>query len=181
MKKEFPKIGMRIIKSAIAVLMCFVVDYFRNGAGIVFYSQLSALWCMQATRENTIKNAKQRMIGTLIGTFYGFVFIVFKQLTKIEIDGYNYWDSVVISGMVIIVIYTSVLIKKKQASYFSCVVFLSIVVNHIGDRNPYLFACNRFLDTVIGIGIGVLVNLAGYRVLDRKGDLNEGRICKNSM
>lgn len=104
----------------------------RNGAGIVFYSQLSALWCMQATRENTIKNAKQRMIGTLIGTFYGFVFIVFKQLTKIEIDGYNYLDSVVISGMVIIVIYTSVLIKKKQASYFSCVVFLSIVVNHIG-------------------------------------------------
>lgn len=158
---EIPRIGMRIIKSAIAVLLCFAVDYFRKGAGIVFYSQLSALWCMQATRELTIKNAKQRMIGTFIGTFYGFLYIVLRQLCKIKLWGYDYLGSVVISGMVILVIYTAVLIKKKQASYFSCVVFLSIVVNHIGDSNPYLFACNRFLDTVIGIGIGVLVNILG--------------------
>ena len=70
--------------------------------------------------------------------------------------------SVIISGMIVLVIYTSVFIKKKKASYFSCVVFLSIVVNHIGDLNPYLFACNRFLDTVIGIAIGVLVNIWGF-------------------
>ena len=159
---EFPRIGMRIIKSAIAVLLCFVVDYYRNGAGIVFYSQLSALWCMQATRESTIKNAKQRMIGTFIGTFYGFLYIAIKQLLLPKAEDYDYIGSVFISGMIVLVIYTSVLIKKKQASYFSCVVFLSIVVNHIGDSNPYLFACNRFLDTVIGIAIGVLVNLFGF-------------------
>lgn len=159
---EFPRIGMRIIKSAIAVLFCFIVDYYRNGAGIVFYSQLSALWCMQATRENTIKNAKQRMIGTFIGTFYGFLYIVFKQLILPKARGYDYVGSVIISGMIVLVIYTSVFIKKKKASYFSCVVFLSIVVNHIGDSNPYLFACNRFLDTVIGIAIGVLVNIWGF-------------------
>ena len=159
---EFPRIGMRIIKSAIAVLLCFIVDYYRNGAGIVFYSQLSALWCMQATRESTIKNAKQRMIGTFIGTFYGFLYIVFKQLILPKASVYDYVGSVIISGMIVLVIYTSVFIKKKQASYFSCVVFLSIVVNHIGDSNPYLFACNRFLDTVIGIAIGVLVNIWGF-------------------
>lgn len=32
-----------------------------------------------------------------------------------------------------IVLYTIVLIKRKQDSYFSCVVFLSIVVNHAGS------------------------------------------------
>ena len=68
--KRFPKIGFRIIKSAIAVALCFVVDYFRNGAGIVFYSQLSALWCMQVYRTNTKKNAIQRTIGTTIGAIY---------------------------------------------------------------------------------------------------------------
>ena len=162
LKIEIPGIGMRIIKSSIAVLLCFVVDYFRHGAGIVFYSQLSALWCMQATKENTIKNAKQRMLGTFIGTFYGFIYIVIKQFFQTKTETYDYIGSLIISGMVILVIYTAVLIKKKQASYFSCVVFLSIVVNHIGDSNPYLFACNRFLDTVIGIVIGVLVNLLGF-------------------
>lgn len=117
---------------------------------------------MQATRESTIKNAKQRMIGTFIGTFYGFLYVVLKQLLLPKTADYDYIGSVITSGMIVLVIYTSVMIKKKQASYFSCVVFLSIVVNHIGDANPYLFACNRFLDTVIGIAIGVLVNIFGF-------------------
>lgn len=66
--------------------------------------------------------------------------------------------STLVSVMIVIVLYTTVLIKKKQASYFSCVVFLSIVVNHVGDSNPFLFVWNRFLDTVIGIMIGIGVN-----------------------
>lgn len=47
-----------------------------------------------------------------------------------------------------------------NASYFSCVVFLSITVNHIMDENPYIFVLNRVLDTFIGIAIGMLVNSA---------------------
>ena len=60
--------------------------------------------------------------------------------------------------MIVPVLYTTIVIKKKQASYFSCVVFLSIVVNHMTDANPYLFVWNRFLDTVIGIAVGIGVN-----------------------
>ncbi len=51
--------------------------------------------------------------------------------------------------------------------YFSCVVFLSIVVIHIGDANPYLFVFNRVMDTMIGIIIGMLVN--SVRLPRRKG------------
>ena len=36
--------------------------------------------------------------------------------------------------------------------------FLSIVVNHVADANPYLFVWNRFLDTLIGIAVGIGVN-----------------------
>lgn len=61
--------------------------------------------------------------------------------------------------MIVVVLYTTVVMKKKQASYFSCVLFLSIVVNYITDVNPYLFVWDRFLDTLIGILIGVLTLL----------------------
>ena len=54
------------------------------------------------------------------------------------------------------ILYTTVLLKKKNASYFSTVVFLSIVVNHIGDQNPLLFVFNRVLDTMIGIVLASL-------------------------
>ena len=42
-------------------------------------------------------------------------------------------SALLVSVMIVIVLYTIVLIKRKQASYFSCVVFLSIVVNHAGS------------------------------------------------
>lgn len=51
--------------------------------------------------------------------------------------------------------------------YFSCVVFLSIVVIHIGDANPCLFVFNRVMDTMIGIIVGMLVN--SVRLPRRKG------------
>lgn len=157
-KINVPGIGMRIIKSALAVTLCLIVDIFRGDDGIVFYSQLAALWCMQMYRNNTLSNALQRTIGTVIGAVYGlFYLMLYKRLT-IKIGDNIFVESVCIFFSIIIVIYTTVIIKKKQASYFSCVVFLSIVINHIGDAAPYRFVWNRFLDTMIGIGIGILVN-----------------------
>lgn len=50
-EKHIPMIGLRIIKSGIAVALCFVIAYFRGNEGIVFYSLLSALWCIQMYRK----------------------------------------------------------------------------------------------------------------------------------
>lgn len=157
-KWKLPAIGMRITKSAVAVLLCYLVSFLRGNSGIVFYSQLAALWCMQVYVSNTKKNALQRFIGTVVGALYGLVYLLLRNEmnhTKIYME---LLDAVIISGFIVIVLYTTVLMKKKQASYFSCVVFLSIVVNHVTDTNPYLFVWNRFLDTMIGIIIGIGVN-----------------------
>lgn len=156
---KIPPIGMRIVKSAVAVMLCYLVSFLRQGSGIVFYSQLAALWCIQVYVANTKQNAVQRLIGTTVGALYGLLYLLVRG--KIQ-DGTRVCeaaDVLVISGMIIVILYTTVLLHKKQASYFSCVVFLSIVVNHVRDANPYLFVWNRFLDTVIGILIGVGVNV----------------------
>ena len=157
-KRTFPKIGLRIIKSAIAVELCFLVSFIRGNGGIVFYSQLAALWCIQVYVTNSRNNAVQRIIGTVIGAVYGLIFLlVNREIVKLDME-LEIVNSIVISLMLAAVLYTTVIIHKKQASYFSCVVFLSIVVNHMSDVNPYLFVWNRFLDTIIGIIIGIGVN-----------------------
>lgn len=157
-KITIPGIGMRIIKSAVAVAICYMINIFRNGQGMVFYSQLAALWCIQMYRANTKQNAMQRTVGTVVGALYGLVFLLMNPLIK-QVPRYqDFVSEMLISVMIIVVLYTTVLLKQRQASYFSCVVFLSIVVNHIGDINPYLFVWNRFLDTMIGIAVGILVN-----------------------
>lgn len=156
--KRYPKIGLRIIKSAVAVALCFFISFLRGEAGIVFYSQLAALWCIQMYVGNTKENAIQRLIGTIVGAVYGLFFVLVEKEWQVTGDMYALCHGLFVTVMIIVVLYTTVVMNKKQASYFSCVVFLSIVVNHIGDLNPYLFVWNRFLDTVIGIVIGIGVN-----------------------
>ncbi|MCR4961355.1 MAG: HAD hydrolase family protein [Lachnospiraceae bacterium] len=162
-KKQLPHIGLRIIKSAVAVFMCYIVDFLRAGNGIVFYSQLSALWCMQDYTYETRKNARQRTVGTMIGAIYGLVVLVI--FTGLRPEGTVLFaaKAVIVALSIIPIIYTTVVLDKRNASYFSCVVFLSIVVNHANDVNPYIFVLNRVLDTMIGIAIGVSLNTFRFR------------------
>lgn len=160
MKKiKFPGIGMRIVKSAVGVFLCYLVNLLRGGEGIVFYSQLAVLWCMQDYVSETKSKAKQRTIGTAIGAVWGLVVIlVYAGIVKYLGSFHSLVYGVLVSLAIVCVLYTTVVLDKKQASYFSCVVLLSIVVNHITDANPYVFVFNRVLDTMIGICIGVFVN-----------------------
>lgn len=157
-KIQIPGIGMRIIKSAVAILICYIVNILRGGHGMVFYSQLAALWCVQMYRSNTKNNAIQRTIGTVIGACYGLVYLLIYPNMIHLFRNVEWVEALVISIAIALVLYTTVVLKKQQSSYFSCVVFLSIVVNHVSDGNPYLFVWNRFLDTMIGIVVGITVN-----------------------
>ena len=86
-RHRLPIIGMRIIKSAVGVFLCIVVDaLFRGGKGMVFYAQLSTLWCMQDYVSETKAKAFQRFIGTVLGCAYGLVFLLLQRLTGIRTD-----------------------------------------------------------------------------------------------
>jgi hypothetical protein len=157
---------MRIIKSSIGVWLCYLVYLLRGKQGIVFYSQLAVLWCIQPYISNSLKMAVQRINGTFIGAIYGLITLLvyyygFPELFRKDVCYY-----ILVSFMIIPILYTTVLIKRKNASYFSTVVFLSIVVIHIGDDDPFIFVFNRVLDTLIGIGLGVLINT--FRIPRRK-------------
>ena len=160
MKRKFklPPLGCRIVKSAVGVLLCWCVYLLRNRSGIPFYSMLATLWCIQPYITKTKVMALQRTVGTLIGAAFGLIAIV------LEIYVFNIYDQplgfVIVALMIIPVIYTTILIKRPNASYFSCVVFLSITVNHIADEAPLLFVLDRVIDTFIGIAIGMAVNSA---------------------
>ena len=157
--KKLPPIGARIIKSSVAVALCMVIYFFRTllpiGNGIPFYSALAALWCLQPYSNSTKNNAGQRSTGTFIGTAYGLAFIVLLHFFGLSEPILVY---LLASAIIIPVIYLTVILNKRNASFFSCVVFLSIALTHSFDENPYLFVLNRVLDTFIGIGVGLAVN-----------------------
>ena len=138
-----PKIGLRMIKTSIAVFLCFLIYVLRNEQGIVFYSCIAAVLC--------------RMEGTIIGGVIGMLTLVFMKY--VFVNDNKLFCYLFISLMIIPTIYTTIWLKKPSASYISCVVFLSITVSHGADGNPYMFALMRMLDTFIGILVAYAVNL----------------------
>ena len=141
-----------------AVWLCFVVYFLRGQRGIPFYSVIAALQCLQPYTKEMGKVARKRLIGTMIGAFWGLITLLLEL--ELLYDGLpDKLSHFLLLGLFTgIVLYSTVLLKATEASYFSAVVFLSIAVNHIGDANPYLFAFNRLLDTLIGVLIAEFVN-----------------------
>lgn len=144
--------GLRIWKSVLGVFLCGLIDLLRGQAGTPFYSCIALLQCMRQDKEDSLKFSLQREMGTLIGAFYG----VFMILWFNDVEGLLRYT--IISLAIIPIINTAILIRHKNAAYFACVVFLSIAINHLGDRNPYLFVFNRWLDTTIGIVLAYMIN-----------------------
>lgn len=150
-----PKIGLRMIKSSIAVFLCFVIYLIRQ-EGIPFYSAIAAILCMQPDVMNSRRVAFNRTVGTFIGGFFGMlVMLAENHFLLLQIPMLKY---LLISFIVIPLIYLTILVKKPTASYITCVVFLSITVSHGLDANPYLFTINRVADTLIGIFVSLGVN-----------------------
>lgn len=151
-----PKVGMRMVKSAIAVFLCFMLYLVRGEQGIPFYSAIAAILCMQPEITDSKLKGKSRIISTIIGGIIGMFMLYFFQnyISKQQ----EFLRFTIISIMIIPLLYIPVALHQPASSYLSCVVFLSITVSHIGDESPFIFGLNRILDTVIGILISILVN-----------------------
>lgn len=163
-----PKIGMRMIKTAVAVFLCFLVGMLRAD-GIPFYSAIAAVLCMQSEIEDSKEKAKSRIIATIIGGIAGLLFLnVERYYVAMPIEWIRY---LIISIIIIGLIYFTVVIKQSSAAYLSCVVFMSVTVSHVNDINVSAFALNRILDTLIGIVISLAVNQIHLPFLKRKEDI----------
>lgn len=151
------KPGLRILKSAVAVFLCFVADMLRPGGGMPFYSAIAAVLCMQTYVGSSIAAAANRTLATFIGGFAGFLLLLAERQLWPAIPLIVHYFFV--SLCIIPLIHLTVVMKKETASYITCVVFLSVVITHSSDVSPLVFTLNRMLDTLIGIFLSLLVNL----------------------
>lgn len=149
-------IGMRIVKTVLAVFVCSILGWLRGETA--FFSMIAAVLCMQKSTEKTLTTSFNRVIGTAVGGAYG-VIVLFLE-TQFRLQRILPLFYLIVSLMLIPVILTATGIKKPSVAAFACVVFLSTTVYHVGDADPYTYALNRMLDTVIGIVVALIVNLA---------------------
>ena len=138
-KINFPKIGLRNIKTAMAVLICLVL-YHAAGLLLNFerspvFASIAAIISMQNNMESSISMGANRVIGTVMGGAIGILFVFSKYIY------YNIWlHFLLIAAGIIVVIYLNVLIKRRDSVSISCVVFLIIMINaeSFMDRVPVI-------------------------------------------
>ena len=151
---HLPRIGLRMIKTAMAVAICFMIYFLRGETGAPVFSTIAAIICMQPQVENSRQAAFNRVVGTLVGAVFAIIIIyVIREIPWY----YRFFRYMVISFTLIPVMYVTVLLKKTGATALAGIVLLSICLSNMGQA-PYIDAVKRSVETIIGIMVSLGVN-----------------------
>lgn len=138
------RIGARIYKTALAVVICILYGSFLNeNSG--FFAGIAAIITMQGTFSDSFIKGKDRIFGTFVGAFFGYIFAIILH-----------GNPLLIGIGIIIIIYICKSLKWNSSIVIACVVFLSIMID--ADKNILQYSIFRLLDTSAGTIIALLVN-----------------------
>lgn len=127
-----------------------------------FYAAITAILCVQPKTADSLEVAANREVATIIGGLAGMGFLyALHGFGLSKPDALRY---ALIAAALIPLISLSVWLERPKATFLTCVVFLSVVVFHEEDVQPFWFAFNRVLDTTIGIVVALIVNLIPWRI-----------------
>lgn len=140
-------IGMRNIKTALAVFLSIVISSLIK-LDYPFYAAIASLVCMQSSIEKTYETGKNRMLGTIVGAFLGFIFATLFPTNAI-------FSAI---GIIIIISICNKLEWNDTIS-MAGIVFLAIMLNIKDNKHALIYSYKRLFETLIGIVIAFLVNV----------------------
>lgn len=145
-----------MVKTAVAVFLCFAVHLLRNKRGAPLDSMIAAIVCIQPYIGDAKTLAKNRILATFMGAFYGLIaLLLYKYLLPAE------WDLLwyaVNALFVLLVLYTAVWLEQAPTAALAGIVFLVITVSYAKLGNPLLQVYHKVVDTCIGIFIAFFVD-----------------------
>ena len=157
---RLPRIGQRITKTALAVFLCLLVFHLRGiqGASLSSEACITAIICLQPYMRDTREFAINRVAGTLIGSFWGLLFLLlclcFPQLADYRVLLYA-----LMAVGVIVSLYGAVILRMQDASSLAAIVFICIVIAFPEIESPLEQALYRISDVLLGTFMAIAVNV----------------------
>lgn len=138
-------IGPRIWKTGIAVALCiFFIRSLNLGSPLL--AIVAAILTIQPSITKSIAQGSNRVAATIIGGFIGFIIV-----------SYFGAHPITVGLAVILAIAISIRLKLQDGIVIAAITVAAVMVDVTGD--PKLFAFHRLIETLVGIGVGVGVNL----------------------
>ena len=154
-----PRIGQRMVKTAVAVYLCLLICYVRSlfGQGMSAEAAITAVICIQPYMKETKASSIERFSGTLLGSICGLLFLIL--LAAFPALGANtFLLYALMATGVLLSLYSAVLFRQPDTSSLAAIVFICIVISYPNIDEPLVQAINRFIDVLIGTCAAIAVN-----------------------
>lgn len=154
MNQDIFHIGMRIVKTGLAVFLC--VLFSKVISAEPFYAGIAAVICMKKTSADSRHIGTERVLGTIFGGVFGMGLLYFFKFLNIKIYGTLY--DVLLSLALMFLIKALILLKREDAVSIACVVYLSIMLIPMGTSTIIDYAVWRIIETLLGVVVAVSIN-----------------------
>lgn len=154
---KLKKPGLRNIKTVIAVFCCILIGELIGRNPLL--STVAALLTIENNMDKTIQSGTNRIFATIFGGVIGTIIMCFIYV----ING-KYANLILVPlGIFVIIYICSKIIKRPEFITIACVAFLSVNFVSTTDNLNLMYAINRTCDTLIGVIVGMIVNLYNPR------------------
>ena len=146
------RLGMRTIKSALAVFLC-ILFFHVTDRGLPMIAALSAVFSLRQDLTTTVSFGRSRIIGNSIGGFLGIIYFLVKN--------YFHNDFLVelfllpVLGVIVIVVSDGI---NNKSGMISAMAPLLLIALSVPQGESSLYAIQRVLDTFIGTFIAIGIN-----------------------
>ena len=148
------KLGMRTIKTLLAVAVCIIsLSFF--GVEDPFFACIATVFVIQGDKDGSVNNAKNRVWGTVYGSILSN--IVLLCLSFLPYNAYVQTLATCLS--IFLLIQVALHFKKPAAIFPGCIVICAILCTTTNVHIPLWYGIKRTIYTLYGAIIGLLVNL----------------------
>lgn len=163
MKLKIPKVGMRTIKTAVAVMLSYLLFVpfdlmYREEYGGIWgqmgplYACIACIVCMQSSLGQTVRQGVSRLIGVAIGGALGVL-----ALTLGPVLSHPAVQTLTLGAVCVAGIWTGLLLKRPAACPCLHCAMRHSDRGHTGVER-YYYAAARIIETVVGVAVAFGVN-----------------------
>lgn len=149
--KKF-KLGMRTVKSGIAVLLVILLFHILKWDGIQI-AALSAVFSLREDFGKSVHFGSSRVLSNSIGGFYALLYFILSDLFA-----HSFWVTVIfIPIFTMLTIMTNVSFNNTTG-VISGVATMLIIALSVPAGDSILYALRRVFETFVGVFVSVIVN-----------------------
>jgi len=140
------RIGLRTIKTATAVIisMIIVTSYGATTSRLIF-AMLGAMEAMKPSLKESLESCLTQIVGVIFGALIG-VLLLALPLHPLLVTGVG----------IIFVITLYNIFQIRYSPSLPCLIVVTLCTTP--DIQPLIYALGRFWDTMIGLGVGMIIN-----------------------